>query len=73
MSGQMKTKKEILSELADEVKENLIRIEITNGYVQKKHAENPRHEFEHELAKLEANRKENEDWLAYLEEQQASA
>ena len=65
----MKTKKEILTELADEVKENLIRIEITSGYVQKKHAENPKDHFVHELAKLEGNKKENKDWLAYLEEQ----
>jgi hypothetical protein len=65
----MKTKKEILSELADEVKENLIRIEITRGYVEKKHAENPKEHLIHELAKLEANKKENEDWLSYLEEE----
>jgi hypothetical protein len=65
----MKTKKEILSELADEVRENLIRIEITNGYVQKKHAEDPREHFVHELAKLEANKKENEEWLSFLDEQ----
>gem|GEM_PF-1214300 len=66
---QMKTKKEILKELIDEVKENLIRIEITTGYVQKKNAEGPKDQLIHELAKLEANKKENGEWLSYLEEQ----
>lgn len=65
----MKTKKELLIELRDEVKENLVRIEITTGYLQKKHAESGKDAILHELAKLEANRKENEEWLAYLEEQ----
>jgi hypothetical protein len=65
----MKTKKEILEELIDEVKENLIRIEITIGYVQKKNAENPKDQLVHEIAKLEANKKENKEWLSYLEEQ----
>jgi hypothetical protein len=69
----MKTKKEILSELADEVKENLIRIEITKGYVQKKHEETPKEQLLHELAKLEANKKENEDWLTYLLDEQKTA
>lgn len=65
----MKTKKDILNDLMEEVRENLVRIEITAGYVQKKHAEDPRDHFVHEIAKLEANKKENEEWLAFLEEQ----
>jgi hypothetical protein len=69
----MKTKKEILAELIDEVKENLIRIEITTAYVTKKHAEDQKEHFLHELAKLEANKKENEEWLAFLEEQVKTA
>lgn len=67
----MKTKKELLGELSDEVKENLVRIEITAGYLQKKHAESGKDTILHELAKIEANRKENEEWLAYLDEQLA--
>ncbi|MDD5098857.1 MAG: hypothetical protein PHP35_00745 [Candidatus Colwellbacteria bacterium] len=65
----MKTKKEILEELISEVKENLIRIEITTAYVTKKHAEEQKEHYLHELAKLEANKKENNEWLAFLEEQ----
>lgn len=65
----MKTKKEILTEFINEAKESLMRIEITNGYLQKKHAENPKEHFLHEIAKLTNNKKENEEWLSYLEEQ----
>lgn len=64
----MKTKKEILNELADEVRENLIRIDITAGYVKKKHEETGKEHLLHEMAKLEANKKENEEWLSYLDE-----
>ena len=69
----MKNKKEILSELIDEVKENLIRIEITTAYVSKKHSEDPKEHLLHELAKLEANKSENDEWLAFLEEQAKNA
>lgn len=65
----MKTKKDILTEFINEVKENLIRIEITSGYLQKKHAENPKEHFLHEIAKLTNNKKESEEWLSYLHEQ----
>jgi RNase adaptor protein for sRNA GlmZ degradation len=69
----MKSKKEILAELTDEVRENLIRIEITTAYVTKKHAEDQKEHYLHELAKLEANKKENDEWLAFLEEEAKTA
>lgn len=69
----MKTKKDILAELIGEVKENLIRIEITTAYVSKKHSEDQKDHYLHELAKLEANKKENEEWLAFLEEESKNA
>ncbi|HOB89913.1 MAG TPA: hypothetical protein PKG74_01095 [Candidatus Colwellbacteria bacterium] len=65
----MKTKKDILSELIDEVKETLIRIEITTRYVEKKQAETQKDRYLQELAKLQANKEENEDWLKFLEEE----
>ncbi len=65
----MKNKKEILTELLDEVKENLIRIDITSGYLQKRHAETGKDAILHELAKLETNKQENGEWGKYLEEQ----
>ena len=72
MIGLMKNRKEILNELLDEVKENLIRIEITTGYLQKRHAESGKDAILHELAKLETNKQENSDWQKYLEEQVSS-
>ena len=65
----MKTKKDILNELIDEVKETLIRIEITTRYVETKQAETQKDRYLQELAKLQANKEENEDWLKFLEEE----
>lgn len=65
----MKTKKEILQELLDGANETLIRIDITNSYLQNKYAENKNNHLLEELAKLEANRKENSEWAKFLEEQ----
>jgi hypothetical protein len=65
----MKTKKDILNELIDEVKETLIRIEITTRYVEAKQAETQKERYLQELAKLKANKEENEDWLKFLEEE----
>ncbi|HOF50476.1 MAG TPA: hypothetical protein PLH22_02240 [Candidatus Colwellbacteria bacterium] len=65
----MKTKKDILNELIDEVKETLIRIEITTRYVETKQAETQKDRYLQELAKLKANKEENEDWLKFLEEE----
>ena len=65
----MKIKKDILNELVDEAKETLLRIEITTHYVEQKQAETQKDQYLQELAKLKANRDENEDWLKFLEEE----
>ena len=65
----MKTKKDILNELTDEAKETLLRIEITTHYVEQKQAETQKDHYLQELAKLKANKDENEDWLKFLEEE----
>lgn len=65
----MKTKKDILNELIDEAKEALLRIEITTHYVEAKQAETQKDRHLQELAKLKANKEENEGWLKFLEEE----
>ena len=65
----MKTKKEIIADYLDSANEAIIRIELSEQYLQNKYAqENNQHVLE-ELAKLKASKKENEDWIEFLKSQ----
>lgn len=63
----MKTRKEITQEFLDNAKESLIRIEITEAYLQKKYGEEQHKHVLDELAKLAANKKETQDWISFME------
>lgn len=65
----MKTKKEILQELLSGAEETLIRIEITEKYLQQLYAQDNKQNILEELAKLTANKKENENWRNFLKSQ----
>ncbi len=67
----MKTKQEILKEFLDNAQESLIRIEITEQYLQKKYGEEQHKHILDELAKLAANKKETQEWISFMEEQLA--
>jgi hypothetical protein len=65
----MKTKKEILQEYLEDAQENLIKIDITYTYLQNTYAQSNNKHILEELAKLEGQKKETENWSAYLKEQ----
>jgi hypothetical protein len=65
----MKTKKEILQEYLDDAQETLTKIEITTKYVQGKFAQNNKQHLLEELGKLQANQKETEEWIKFLNEE----
>lgn len=67
----MKTKQEILQEFLDNAQESLIRIEITEAYLQKKYAEEQHKHILDEMAKLAANKKETEEWISFMKDQLA--
>ena len=67
----MKTKQELLQEFLDNAKESMIRIEITEAYLQKKYAEEQHKHILDEMAKLEANKKETAEWISFIESQLA--
>ncbi|OGM93779.1 hypothetical protein A2524_02555 [Candidatus Wolfebacteria bacterium RIFOXYD12_FULL_48_21] len=63
----MKTKQEIVQEFLDNAKESLIRIELTETYLQKKYGEEQHKHILDEMAKLAANKKETQDWISFME------
>ena len=63
----MKTKQEIVQEFLDNAKESLIRIELTEAYLQKKYGEEQHKHLLDEMAKLAANKKETQDWISFME------
>lgn len=63
----MKTKQEIVQEFLDNAKESLIRIELTETYLQKKYGEEQHKHLLDEMAKLAANKKETQDWISFME------
>lgn len=63
----MKTKQEIVQEFFDNAKESLIRIELTEAYLQKKYGEEQHKHILDEMAKLAANKKETQDWISFME------
>lgn len=65
----MKTKKEILQAYLDDAQETLIKIDITYAYLQNTYAQNNNKHILEELAKLEKQKKETENWIAYLKDQ----
>ena len=65
----MKTKKDVLKEYLDDAWETILKIEITEQYLQEKNAQKENHHILEELAKLQANKKETEEWIMYLEGQ----
>lgn len=67
----MKTKQEIVQEFLDNAQESLIRIELTETYLQKKYAEEQHKHILDEMAKLAANKKETQDWIAFMNDQLA--
>lgn len=67
----MKNKQEILQEFLDNAQESLIRIEITEAYLQKKYAEEQHKHVLDEMAKLAANKKETEEWISFMKDQLA--
>lgn len=67
----MKTKQEIVQEFLDNAQESLIRIELTETYLQKKYAEEQHKHILDEMAKLAANKKETQDWIAFMQDQLA--
>jgi hypothetical protein len=62
----MKTKQEIVQDLLEKSEETLTRIDIRMGFVQRKHAEKNEQHFLQELAQLTSDKKETEEWVAYL-------
>lgn len=67
----MKTKQEIVQEFLDNAQESLIRIELTETYLQKKYAEEQHKHILDEMAKLAANKKETQDWITFMQDQLA--
>ncbi len=65
----MKTKKDVLKEYLDDAKESIFKIDITEQYLQEKNAQKENHHILEELAKLQAQKKETEEWITYLETQ----
>jgi hypothetical protein len=65
----MKTKKEILQDYLEDAQESLIKIDISYTYLQNRYAQDKNQHILEELAKLEANKKETENWQAYIKEQ----
>lgn len=65
----MKTKQEIVQEFLNNAQESLIRIELTETYLQKKYAEEQHKHILDEMAKLAANKKETQDWIAFMQDQ----
>ena len=63
----MKTKQEIAQEFLDNARESLIRIELTEAYLQKKYGEEQHKHILDEMAKLAANKKETQDWISFME------
>ncbi|OGM92725.1 hypothetical protein A2372_00830 [Candidatus Wolfebacteria bacterium RIFOXYB1_FULL_54_12] len=63
----MKTKQEIVREFLDNAMESLIRIELTEAYLQKKYGEEQHKHILDEMAKLAANKKETQDWISFME------
>ncbi|HBI25238.1 MAG: hypothetical protein UT41_C0003G0068 [Candidatus Wolfebacteria bacterium GW2011_GWC2_39_22] len=68
----MKTRKELVQEFLDNAKESLIRIELTEAYLQKKYGEEQHQHILDEMAKLAANKKETTDWISFMEDQLVS-
>lgn len=67
----MKNKQEIVQEFLDNAQESLIRIELTEAYLQKKYAEEQHKHVLDEMAKLAANKKETQEWIAFMQDQLA--
>ncbi|AKM78674.1 MAG: hypothetical protein UY31_C0026G0005 [Candidatus Wolfebacteria bacterium GW2011_GWE1_48_7] len=67
----MKNKQEIIQEFLDNAQESLIRIELTESYLQKKYAEEQHKHILDEMAKLAANKKETQDWISFMNDQSA--
>lgn len=67
----MKNKQEIVQEFLDNAQESLIRIELTETYLQKKYAEEQHKHILDEMAKLAANKKETQDWITFMQDQLA--
>ena len=65
----MKTKKEIVQAYFDDAQETLIKIDVTYAYLQNTYAQTNNKHILEELAKLEGQKKETENWSAYLKEQ----
>jgi len=67
----MKNKQEIIQEFLDNAQESLMRIELTESYLQKKYAEEQHKHILDEMAKLAANKKETQDWISFMNDQSA--
>lgn len=64
----MKTKKEILKEMVESIGNQLISNKITEQYMSRKLILSPNRAVEMNLGKLQAEIKENESYLEFLEE-----
>lgn len=62
----MKTKKEILKDYLEDAQESMIKIEISERYLQNRYAVENKQVLADELAKLSSNRKETEKWMEFL-------
>lgn len=66
----MKTRQEILKDYLDKAEENLIHLEITTKYLQKKYGEEDKKtHVEGELAKITAEQRATEDWISFIKEE----
>ena len=65
----MKNKKEIISEMLEHGKEDLVRLGINHAFIEKKHAEEGKTRFIQELAKVQGEELALTEWIAFLEEE----
>jgi hypothetical protein len=71
--ARMKTKQEVIKDLLERSEESLMRLDIRLGFLQNKMAvEEKKHHVE-EAMQLTADKKETEEWIAYLKSEVAKA
>ena len=65
----MRAKKEIVEEYLTNAEETLVKIQIRLDYLQNKYAKEGKNAYMQDMAQLTADKKETEEWQAFLKEQ----
>jgi hypothetical protein len=65
----MKTKKEIIDDYIINAEEALLKIQIRLDYLRNKYAKDSKQAYMQDMAQMTTDKKETEEWLAFLKEQ----